>query len=69
MLYWRSSKSNFAAITSNTLKFLPANITMYVSALLVLFYWSPLIINLILHFINHPTLLNLYVYTYIQLSI
>ena len=42
---------------------------MYISASLVLFYWSPLIINLALYLINHLALLNLYVYTHIQLII
>ena len=68
-LYWYSFKLNFIVIINNALKFLPVNITAYISTPLVLFYWSPLIINLALHFINYPTLLNLYTYTHIQLSI
>ena len=69
MLYWCNFKSNFIIITSNALKLLPANITAYISAPLILFYWSPLIISFALHFVNHPALLNLYAYTHMQLSI
>ena len=64
MLYWCNFKLNFVIIINNTLKLLPANIAVYISAPLVLFYWSPLIINLALHFINYLALSNLYVYTH-----
>ena len=64
MLYCYSFKSNFIIIISNTLKFLPVNIAAYISAPLILFYWSPLIISFALYFVNNLALSNLYVYTH-----
>ena len=47
------------AITINILKFLLIRVIMYISPLLVRFYWSPWTINYTLYFIKRLYLLNL----------
>ena len=47
------------AIAINILKFLPTKVIIYISPLLIRFYWSPWTIKRALYFIKQPYLSNL----------